>query len=106
MRLVCEARHRLMTQILHTRFSSQLDVIPSAAGLHISALAVDSSPDRIDAVVRRAAREGVGCLPLSLWGLKREPSPGLVLGYGAIATDRIEAGLDRPQPGMKAGGGG
>jgi GntR family transcriptional regulator / MocR family aminotransferase len=95
MRLVYEARHRLMTEILRTRFSSQLDVIPSAAGLHISATAVDSSPDRIEAVVRRAARSGVGCLPLSLWGLKREPSPGLVLGYGAIATDRIESGLDR-----------
>ncbi|HEX6474889.1 MAG TPA: PLP-dependent aminotransferase family protein [Candidatus Limnocylindria bacterium] len=102
MRLVYEARHRLMTEILRTRFASQLQAIPSAAGLHISATATDASVERMELVVRRAARLGVGCLPLSLWGLQREPSPGLVLGYGAIGTDRIEAGLDRLRRAMQA----
>jgi GntR family transcriptional regulator/MocR family aminotransferase len=95
MRLVYEARHRLMTEILRDRFSSQLEVVPSAAGLHISATAVGMSPDRIQAVVRHAARTGVQCFPLELFTLSRATPSGLVLGYGSIPTDRIEAGLDR-----------
>ncbi|HEX5578391.1 MAG TPA: PLP-dependent aminotransferase family protein, partial [Candidatus Limnocylindria bacterium] len=102
MRLVYEARHRLVTEILRTRFAARLQAIPSAAGLHISATATEASVDRVDAIVRRAARLGVACLPLSLWGLMREPEPGLVLGYGAIGTDRIEAGLKALHRAMSA----
>jgi GntR family transcriptional regulator / MocR family aminotransferase len=95
MRLEYEARHALIGDILRRRFSSELDVIPSAAGLHICATAPAASVDRIAAVVRRAARIGVACLSLALFGLERAPSAGLVLGYGAIPTDQIEAGLER-----------
>jgi hypothetical protein len=33
--------------------------------------------------------------PLALYAMVAAPSAGLVLGYGAIPTDRIEAGLER-----------
>lgn len=102
MRLVYEARHGLMNEILRVRFSSELQAVPSAAGLHISATATDESTERIEAVVRQATRVGVGCHPLSLFGLTKEPPAGLVLGYGAIPTDRIEAGLERLHSAMLA----
>jgi GntR family transcriptional regulator/MocR family aminotransferase len=95
MRLVYEARHELIGDILRHRFSSQLEVIPSAAGLHICATAPTASVDQIAEVVRRAAGMGVACHPLALFRLTRARSAGLVLGYGAIPTDRIEAGLER-----------
>ena len=63
MRLVYEARHGLMNDILHSRFSSELQVVPSAAGLHISATAVGMSPGRIQAMVRQAARDGGAVCP-------------------------------------------
>ena len=101
MRLVYEARHGLMNEILRHRFSSWLQVIPSAAGLHISATAPAMSPDRVDAIVRQAARMGVRCYALGLFALTRQAPPGLVLGYGSIPKDRIEAGLERLHRAMR-----
>jgi GntR family transcriptional regulator / MocR family aminotransferase len=95
MRLVYEARHGLVSDVLRRRFSSDFQVIPSAAGLHLSATAVDMSPERIHDIVRRAARMGVRCFPLELFALTRPAPSGLVIGYGAVPTDRIEAGLER-----------
>jgi GntR family transcriptional regulator / MocR family aminotransferase len=95
MRLVYEARHGLITEILRRRFAGRLEVIPSAAGLHICATAPDLSVDQIEAVIKRAAALGVAIHPLSLFALDEPPSAGLVLAYGAIPTDRIEEGLDR-----------
>jgi GntR family transcriptional regulator/MocR family aminotransferase len=94
MRLVYEARHSVIGDILRDRFSSQLEVIPSAAGLHISAIARDASVDRVAAVVRRAMKVGVAVHPLTLFALQRPAPAGVILGYGAIPTDRIEAGLE------------
>ena len=93
MRLVYESRHRLIGDLLRDRFP-QLDVIPSAAGLHIGAVAPDVSVDRIGLVIRRARSVGVALHPLALFALDRPPSAGLVLGYGAIPTARIEPGME------------
>jgi GntR family transcriptional regulator/MocR family aminotransferase len=95
MRLEYETRHRLIGDILRDRFSSQLEVIPSAAGLHISARAPGASVDRIGVVIRRAAAAGVAVHPLQLFALERPAPAGIILGYGAIPTDRIEAGMER-----------
>ncbi|HEX5014995.1 MAG TPA: PLP-dependent aminotransferase family protein [Candidatus Limnocylindrales bacterium] len=95
MRLVYEARHELVTEILNRRFSSDFRVVPSAAGLHVSATAVSMSTDQVQAGIREAARSGVQCYPLGLFALTPPAPAGLVLGYGAIPTERIEAGLER-----------
>jgi GntR family transcriptional regulator/MocR family aminotransferase len=80
---------------LRDRFASWLEVVPSAAGLHISALAPSLSVEDVANVLRRAAAVGVAVHPLSLFALTVPPSAGFVLGYGAIPTDRIELGLER-----------
>jgi GntR family transcriptional regulator/MocR family aminotransferase len=95
LRLVYEARHRLITDILRRDFAHELRVIPSAAGLHITAIAVDASVDRMQAVAEQAARVGVAVHSLMGHALEHPPTAGLVLGYGAIPTERIEAGLER-----------
>jgi GntR family transcriptional regulator/MocR family aminotransferase len=67
----------------------RLDLVPSAAGLHVCATtALDA-----DAVVRAAASAGIGVEPLSDYCFTEltEPRRGFVLGYGA-ARD-IDAGL-------------
>jgi GntR family transcriptional regulator/MocR family aminotransferase len=95
MRQVYERRHERITELLATRLADVLDVIPSAAGLHISALARGSSATDIEAVVRRASARGVELQPLAMYSVESAPRAGIVLGYGAIDTDRIEAGLER-----------
>ncbi|MEV0073776.1 PLP-dependent aminotransferase family protein [Amycolatopsis sp. NPDC050768] len=82
------ARHEHITTLLHEEFAELLTPVPSAAGLHLCALSeVDVEP-----VAARANRGGVGVQTLA--GLCGEPAPsGLALGYGAVAPEKIAAGL-------------
>lgn len=70
----------------------RLDVVPSAAGLHVTA----TFRDRVDdaAVVAAAAAEGVAVEALSSYAAGR-PVSGLVFGYGATRTDAVTPGLER-----------
>jgi GntR family transcriptional regulator/MocR family aminotransferase len=76
-------------------FAEHLEVIPSAVGLHVAAVARSGSPDQIGAVVRRAADAGVELLDLSRFAVDRPAPAGLLVGYGAIPTAHIEEGLHR-----------
>jgi GntR family transcriptional regulator / MocR family aminotransferase len=95
MRLVYEARHARVTEIIARTLSSELELTPSAAGLHVSAVARDRSVDEIDAVVRHAASLGVACQSLAMYARGDDRRAGLVLGYGRIATEQVEPGLER-----------
>jgi GntR family transcriptional regulator/MocR family aminotransferase len=95
MRSVYQSRHELIVQSLDQTLASELEVVPSSVGLHLSALACGASHERIGRVVRRAEELGVACHPLSAFAARDDTRPGIVLGYGAIAMDRIEAGLHR-----------
>jgi GntR family transcriptional regulator / MocR family aminotransferase len=92
---VYRARHELVTKVLARDFADCLEVIPSAAGLHVAALARTASADRMGTVVRLASEAGVKVQELSRFGVRAPARPGLVLGYGAIPTARIAEGLRR-----------
>ncbi len=95
MRDVYRARHRMIAETLRRDFAGHLKVIPSTVGLHIAAVARTASADRIGVVVRRASDAGVAVQELSRFGIGSPGPPGLVLGYGAVPTARIEDGLRR-----------
>jgi len=92
MRAVYEARHDLMRFILERDFSEMLEVIPSAAGLHLTALARSPYAEDLPAVIRRASEHGVEVHDLARIA-GTSAAQGLMLGYGAIPTDRITEGL-------------
>jgi GntR family transcriptional regulator/MocR family aminotransferase len=81
-------RHERITSTVDRVFAGRLRVVPSAAGLHLCALAdADLEP-----IAARAATAGVAVQTLSdLCG--GFPAPGLVLGYGSIPVKRIDDGL-------------
>jgi GntR family transcriptional regulator/MocR family aminotransferase len=85
----------MIVDTLRRDFADHLDVIPSTVGLHIAATARTASADKIGAIVRRASDAGVVVQQLSRFGVNAPGPPGLVLGYGAIPTARIEDGLQR-----------
>lgn len=93
MRGVYAQRHHLVTATLATELADQLRPIPSSAGLHVAAL-LRRHPDDA-AVAAAAAADGVAVLPLSAYAINAPAPPGLLLGYGAIPTDRVAAGLRR-----------
>jgi GntR family transcriptional regulator/MocR family aminotransferase len=92
---VYRARHAALTSALERDFAEYLDVIPSAAGLHVAAMARSSSVQRFDAMLAAAGRAGIALRPLSTFTHDQPPRLGLVLGYGAITVEGIEAGLRR-----------
>jgi GntR family transcriptional regulator / MocR family aminotransferase len=95
-RAVYRARHERLTAALTTRFARWLEPVPSVAGLHVAAYFRSASVDDAHDVVEPARRSGVTLPALSWFSARPEHArPGLVLGYGAIPTDRIDEGLRR-----------
>jgi GntR family transcriptional regulator/MocR family aminotransferase len=94
MRAAYGERHDLIASILAREFADHLAPVPSIAGLHVAALSRSLSNDQLHDVVRRASNNGVELQELSRFAIEGVRAPvGLVLGYGAIATARIEEGL-------------
>jgi GntR family transcriptional regulator/MocR family aminotransferase len=70
-----------------------LEVLPSAAGLHVTALLRDGGPARARRVVVAAAAAGVGLDDLS--GYQQSPTQaGFVFGFGAADPALIDPGLE------------
>ena len=95
MQRVYRIRDEMVTKALTGELADHLEVLPSACGLHVAALARAASTEEVGAVVRRAAHAGVAVQELSQFAVNGPARPGLVLGYGAIPTQRIEEGLRR-----------
>jgi GntR family transcriptional regulator / MocR family aminotransferase len=95
MRAIYQARHERIVGTLTTLFADHLEVVASSVGMHVCAIARMASVDQIASVVGRASAAGVECHPLSLFAAGGPPRSGLVLGYGAIATENIDEGLRR-----------
>jgi GntR family transcriptional regulator / MocR family aminotransferase len=87
------ARHERVAAGLRRDFAEWLRVVPSAAGLHICARLMPELRVDVDAVLRRAGEYGVAADSLADLCGERPAQAGLVIGYGGIATDRIDEGL-------------
>ena len=92
-RRVYSARHETVSTILKKDFSDHLEVIPAVAGLHLAALARSGSVDQMRAVTRGTSELGVQLQQLSVFAVDGPPRAGLLFGYGAIPTSRINEGL-------------
>jgi GntR family transcriptional regulator/MocR family aminotransferase len=93
MRRVYEQRHHLIRTVLLDDFADVLQPIDSLAGLHLAARLPAARDDR--AITRAAQERDVGLGALSRCAVEQRSQQGLLFGYGAIPTDRIEAGLAR-----------
>ncbi|MDF5757199.1 PLP-dependent aminotransferase family protein [Spongiactinospora sp. TRM90649] len=90
---VYAARHELITSALRADFGDRLTLVPSAAGLHVCALAAPDLP--VERVRARARELDVHTEALAGYAADGRTPQGLVLGYGAIPTERIPEGLRR-----------
>jgi GntR family transcriptional regulator/MocR family aminotransferase len=88
------ARHERIAAGLTRWFGDRLRMVPSEAGLHVSAVTPDSTVDAVLTAVERAAGIGVAVTPLSAFAVGA-PVAGLLLGYGGITVPDIDEGLRR-----------
>jgi GntR family transcriptional regulator / MocR family aminotransferase len=85
-------RRELVRSELDRLLGGELTLVPSAAGLHLTAVLTD--PARDDRAIVAAAREdGVALDALSAYSLGERPRSGLVLGYGALRPESVRPGL-------------
>ncbi|MGA6166680.1 PLP-dependent aminotransferase family protein [Amycolatopsis magusensis] len=91
MRREYRRRHELVVSLLEREFADLLTLIPSAAGLHVSAY----SSFATEPVAARALRAGVLVNTLGEYAVLPGRRPGLVFGYGGIPFAKVEAGLGR-----------
>lgn len=87
------ARRSALLAGIKRHFSRSLEVIPSMAGLHVTAL-LKSSMD-LDRLVKTAREHEIGIYNLREFYMGEEERPGLIFGYGAIDERRIVEGLTR-----------
>ena len=93
MSAIYRERHQILADAIANDFAEHLELIPSTSGLHLTALARTMSADQIAEVARRAADRGVAVQVLSIFAVSAIPRAGVMLGYGAIPTARIEEGM-------------
>ncbi|MCI0573447.1 MAG: PLP-dependent aminotransferase family protein [Myxococcaceae bacterium] len=95
MRREYQARHERIAETLTRHFADWLQPLPSLAGIHLSATFHQGGLRLEREVAERAKAAGIGLYPLSRFYAGSPARAGLVLGYGAVATDRIDEGLRR-----------
>lgn len=95
MRREYEARHERVAEGLARHLGDWLQPLPSMAGLHLSATFARGGVKREREVLHRARAAGIGLEGLSHYYADTPARPGLVLGYGAAQTARIDEGLRR-----------
>lgn len=96
MRKVYGARRTALLEALAKHGAGRLEVIPSDAGLHLSAWLRTDARDH--AVVERAAAAGITLPPLSRFALDPQApgvSNGLAFGYGLIDESQIDGAIRR-----------
>ena len=87
------ARHERILETLTRDFAEWLTPIPAVAGMHIAAMLHGRSVRFEQQLATRARGAGVGFDRLSTYYARDRAQAGVVLGYGAIATDEIDEGL-------------
>ena len=90
-RRVYEDRHRVLLRAVGDLLP-ELELVPSAAGLHVALLEPDGHGFDGRRIAERAAVAGVAVQPVSRF--RRGPGPdGVLLGFGGIPAADIPDGL-------------
>jgi GntR family transcriptional regulator/MocR family aminotransferase len=88
-------RQAMIVEAIRRDFGRWLRVIPSAAGLHVATRLTPGASIDLRQVARRAEAWGIMVDTLSSFSVASPVREGLVIGYGAIPTERIREGLSR-----------
>ncbi|GGL60853.1 GntR family transcriptional regulator [Streptomyces fumigatiscleroticus] len=90
-------RHQTLTRTLTGHFADRIELVPSAAGLHVTAFTRGrlADPHALVDLARRARASGVAVHTLAEVAADRSARPGLVFGYGSIDARDMGPGLHR-----------
>jgi len=87
------ARRAVLLEALGTHLGRRVDVSGANAGMHLLVWLQDVAPHQLSAFIDCAARAGVGLYAVTPYYLTPPPRAGLLLGYAAMTTEDIRAGV-------------
>ena len=91
MRPVYRQRRQALVNGLEAHLGAWLEVLPSAAGLHLSVRV--RQPAAMKALLDVMQQHLPGVLPLSAYALGKSPLQGLCIGYGCVEVEPITRAL-------------
>lgn len=91
MRRVYEARRDSLLRAIEQHAGGRLRPLPSAAGLHVSAML--APPLDAGIIAQRAAAAGIAVEPLDRSGRRHPRYNGLTFGLGLIGDEQVAAGI-------------
>jgi len=89
------ARRAALLEAIAAHLGDRVEVSGANAGVHVLLWLRGVRSDRIDALVERAARVGVGVSSIAPFCLKPPARAGLLLGYASLSEDEIRSGIQR-----------
>ena len=93
LRQLYQERQVTLVDLARETLAGKLDVQPAVAGMHLIGWLPGKQDDR--QVAHAAARVSVDVSPLSLYALEGSERTGILLGYTAVGTEEMRAGLQR-----------
>jgi GntR family transcriptional regulator/MocR family aminotransferase len=93
MRQLYQERQLTLVELAREMLVDKLDLQPAVGGMHLIGWLPGKQDDL--QVARAAARVWVDVSPLSLYALEATERTGILLGYTAVGTQEMRAGLER-----------
>lgn len=93
MRQLYHERQVTLMDLARQKLAGNLELQPAVAGMHLIGWLPQGQDDR--QVAHAAASVSVDVSPLSLYALEESQRAGILLGYTAVGTQEMRAGLDR-----------
>jgi GntR family transcriptional regulator/MocR family aminotransferase len=91
MRVLYHERRSTLVDSIQQELGSMVEVLGSEAGMHLTVVLPDGSPDV--EIAHRAAQQNLWIWPLSTSYLTDEVRPGFILGFGNTAVTEIPPGV-------------
>jgi GntR family transcriptional regulator / MocR family aminotransferase len=101
MRRIYAERRQVLIDRIERDFAPWLELVPSAAGLHLAALARPGVS--VERIVERARQADVGISPIPACAVSPDAPSGLLFGFGSLDVEAISEALTRLRRTMPAG---
>jgi GntR family transcriptional regulator/MocR family aminotransferase len=90
---ILKARRKALLAALRRHAGDRVEIVDSAAGMHVVVWLPGYSSARCEALIERACGCGLGLYPIAPHFLKAPPRQGLLLGYAGLPVRDLEAAM-------------
>lgn len=87
------SRRRVLIESLQKHFSDRVEIAGENAGVHLLVWFKGIEARKVDSIVERAARAGVGLYPVNLYFSRPPKQAGFLFGYASLTEANIRAGI-------------